>query len=270
MHRQLLGVGPAVQPVADELGIGERQVRRADGGRGADEHDADGLGPARHLDRRTAPAHLVGHQPGGLRGVGHVAVGRPGLAAGRIVEVERARRMAQEIVLAGIAGEGRVPRLEHVGRAELHAADVMLLDVVEHALPFGVDLAPVGQRRRLAEEPFAVDAGGERKLVEHRRVDGRAALRVAERHGEHLVAVDVADGCFGNEDADDDRRKKQQDVLQLQGAPMGRESHLAQNSGNASRMRNDAFREPAAPARASVRPWAPCPSCRAPRSAAAP
>ena len=184
---ELLRLGPAVQPVADQLGIGEGQVRRADGGRGADEHDADGLGPARHLDRGTSPAHLVGHQPGGLRGVGQVAVGRPGLAVGRIVEIEHARRMAQEVVLAGIAGEGRVPRLEHVGRAEVHAADIVLLDVVEHALPFGVDLAPVGQRRRLAEEPFAVDAGGERKLVQHspdRRSrcppDCRAAWRTSD------------------------------------------------------------------------------------------
>ena len=53
MDRQALRRRPAVQPVADQLGIGERQVRGAHGGRRADEHDAHRLVAARVLDGRA-------------------------------------------------------------------------------------------------------------------------------------------------------------------------------------------------------------------------
>jgi hypothetical protein len=61
-HAKPPRLGPAVEPVADELGVREGYVMAVDRGRGADEDDTDRAGLARHLDGRAAPTDLVGHE----------------------------------------------------------------------------------------------------------------------------------------------------------------------------------------------------------------
>ena len=92
---------------------------------------------------------------------------------------------------------------------------------------------PVRQGRRIAVKPRPLDAGCQRNLVQGFRIDGRRAGRCVQGHREHRVPVDGADGCFGSEDAENERGEKQQDVLQLRGSLNG--TDLAQNAANASR-----------------------------------
>src|SRR5579872_1040874 len=86
MDVRMIGRRPKVEPVADELGVRERQVVAVDGGRRTDEHDPYGSRRARELDRPSTPSDLVGHQAIGLRDVRLEAVGRRGDVVGRRVD----------------------------------------------------------------------------------------------------------------------------------------------------------------------------------------
>src|SRR5262249_43235610 len=104
---------------------------------------------------------------------------------------------------------------------ELHAAHVVVLDGVEQLLPCRWNGAPVGQRLGIAKEPRAIDARRARYLVHHIGLGNHGAARLAERRGEHIVAVDIAADSLGNDETEHDRYEDEQEVLDVQGCGSG-------------------------------------------------
>src|SRR5258708_21934500 len=118
--------------------------------------------------------------------------------------------MAQEAVFAGVADEDAVPDLEVLDRPEFRIARRMVLVVVEKPLPTGGRFAAVGERRRIAEEPLAIDPVGHRDLFEQAGLERTAVDRLGQWKCEQGLAVEDADGSLGDGDAENDGDNDQQ------------------------------------------------------------
>ena len=193
---------PAIEPVAHVLGIRIEEVVRTHRRRSADEGDANRLRLARDRHRRATEAVFVGHETDRRRPVGQEAETRPGLAVGRVVDIDLARCVLEIEVPAGVwAHEGAVPCLEHVRTpgAFRHATG---LDSPDQVDVLGLCRPPVRQWRRVLAEPGALNAFRQGNLTE-------VFQRIARRFG-----IEPAHQPFRGRRAEQDGQQDKQRVLQ--------------------------------------------------------
>ncbi len=88
----------------------------------------------------------------------------------------------------------------------------MVLEVVEELLPAIGGLAPVGQGRRLAVEPLAIDAVRQGNLLKLPRLDLGGFGCLGQGEGKQRLTIEETDDALGHDDAEHHRGDDQQRV----------------------------------------------------------